>query len=169
MPEAQPVTTEPKRRKPPVKQHGMLAKPSKDAADLTIKYDIPIPEAYQIVTGKQPDPRTVQKISERVEKWSLRHPAALKSASKTIRAFAAGQAVGGTINPETGELEGQIKPKDSTVLAAAQRIIDQVDPIIRKSEQVNVNIDVDPVDLGLFRRRATPIDAACTVIDAVLG
>ena len=123
------------------------------AVKLSSEFDIPPHQAYQAIVGKLPAPDTLKRMEQHIDKWSLRHPAALKSASKTIRAFAAGQAVGGTLNPETGEMENQIRPKDSTVLAAAQRIVDQVDPIIRKSESISITVDCDPVDLSLFMCR----------------
>lgn len=145
--DAEIVANAHKKKVMPRKPVGALAKPSKDAADLSIKYDIPIPEAYQIVTGKLPDHRTVDKISQRVEKWSLHHPASLKAASKTIKAFAAGQSVGGTVDPKTGKLVGEIKPKDSTVLAAATRIVDQTDPVVKRAENLNITAELHPVDL----------------------
>lgn len=157
--ESNVTQTQPKERKPFKKPVGAYSKPTKDAIALATTYDIPPKEAYQIVTGKTPHPETLKNVEKAVEKWSLRHPAALKSASKTIRAFAAGQSVGGVLDPETGKLVGEIKPKDSTVLAAAQRVLDQVDPVVRKSENVNVNIEIDPVDLSQFRRRVIEVNA----------
>lgn len=132
-----------KRPPPPKKRKGQLARTTQQAVKLSAQYDIPEAQAFQIVTGKTPDPRTVDRMSQEVAKWSLRHPVALRSASKTIKQFAAGKTVNG------------IKPKCSTVSACATRIVDASDPVVKRTESLNVNLDMEicPVDLGkLFNR-----------------
>ena len=123
------------------KVKGTLRNTTLNAIKLSAQYDVPPDEAYQVVTGSKPTRETLQTIQREVEKWSLKHPQALKSASKTIATFAKGKEVNG------------IKPKDSTVLAAAQRIVDASDPVIKRVESLNVNIQADPVDLSMFRKR----------------
>lgn len=128
------------KRKMPIKQKGQYAKPTQDAIKLSTEYDIPPNEAYQVITGREPHPATLKNMVQAVERWSLKHPANLRRASNSIAKFAAGKEVNG------------IKPKDSTVLAASQRIVDASDPVIKRSENVNVNIQADPVDLSKYRR-----------------
>ena len=132
-----------KRRFTPIKQKGQYARPTQDAIKLSATYDVPPNEAYQIVTGREPHPTTLRNITQAVEKWSLRHPESLKAASKSIKAFASGKPVNG------------IMPKCSTILAAGQRIVDQSDPIIKRTENTNLNISTDlcPTDFkALFNR-----------------
>lgn len=129
----------PKERKPFRKQAGHLCKTTMEAVKLSAQYDIPPDQAYQALNGRLPAPDTLKRMEKHIEKWSLHHPASLKAASKSIKAFAAGQEVNG------------IKPKDSTVLAAATRIVDQTDPVIKRSENLNINADLHPVDLAKYR------------------
>jgi len=96
-------------------------------------------DAYLIATGKDScHPETIRRLEKTVEKWSLKHPDSLRSASKTIQSFAKGHDVNG------------VKPKDSTVLAAAQRIVDATDPVVKRSENLNVNVEMHPVDLEKY-------------------
>ena len=51
-----------------------------------------------------------------------------------------------------GETFGTIeKVKDSTALAAAGMILDRDQPIVHKTENVNLNINASPVDLNKYR------------------
>jgi len=96
-------------------------------------------EAYMLATGKETFSHSaISRLKAKVEKWSLKHPDSLRSASKTIQSFAKGHDVNG------------VKPKDSTVLAAAQRIVDATDPVVKRSENLNVNVEMHPVDLEKY-------------------
>ena len=128
------------RNKLPPKQKGMLCKATLEACKLSAEYEVPPVQAYQAITGRIPAPTTVKRMETEIERWSLKHPTSLKSASQSIKKFSKGHDVNG------------IKPNASTVLAASQRIVDASDPVIKRSETVNVNIQVDPVDLSKYRR-----------------
>ncbi len=128
----------PKERKGGLKHGDMIGRTAK-AVSLIAEHGLPVKEAYMIASGgNMPSPATVSRLKEKVERWSLRHPAALKVASKTIRSFAKGEDVNG------------IAPKDSTVLAAAQRIIDASEPVVKMQQNLNVNVDIHPVDLDKY-------------------
>lgn len=112
------------------------------AMGLMLHQGLDAEDAYMIATGKDSAaPNTIRRLKDKVSKWSLRHPSALKAASKTVLALAQGEAVNG------------IEPKCSTVLAAAQRVVDASDPVIKRTEslQVSVSLDYLPFDLGQYK------------------
>ena len=103
------------------KPKGTLSRPAREAVKLAVSCETPLIEAYQAITGRKPTPGTLQRMEDKIPAWSLHHPTAQRTASQTIRKFAKGVEVNG------------IKPKDSTVLSAAARIIDSEDPIVKRS------------------------------------
>ena len=123
------------------KQHGTLNKRTRVALDLITQQGLDPRQALILASGgNEPSYNQVANVKAKIEKWSLKHLDSLRSASKTIKLFASGNEVNG------------IKPAHATVLAAAQRIVDASDPIIRRSENVNVIVTADPVDLSRWRR-----------------
>ena len=118
---------------------GYMNKATAQAVGMIVNSGVDPEHALMIATGKDSvHPRAVRRIKDKVAKWSLKHPSALAGASKTIQAFAKGRDVNGII------------PKDSTVLAAAQRIVDASDPVIKRSENLNISVDMHPVDLDKY-------------------
>lgn len=97
--------------------------------------------ALILATGNlNPHKNSVHNLKKKYEKWSLHHPKAQKIAGESIQKFAGGEDVNG------------IKPKASDVLAASMRIIDAEDPVIKRSENINVNVDFLPVNPERYRR-----------------
>lgn len=128
-----------KKRKPN-KPHA-LAKKTREAMKLVHEHGLEPKNALMLVTGNpKPHRNTVTKFAEKCAKWSIERPAVQKIAHNTLAAFAAGKEVNGVI------------PKASDVKAAAERIIDQVTPIVRRTENLNVNVDICPVDLSKYRK-----------------
>lgn len=105
-----------------VVEHGMEPRKA-----LMIVHDDPNPSRHQL-----------RRIKEKVARWSIERPAAQKIAHSTLLKFASGNAVNG------------IEPKAVDVRACAERIIDQSTPITRRTESININVDVHPVDLSQF-------------------
>lgn len=121
---------------------GQKTKKIATAIGLITQSNVDPRDAYLIATGKETvHPETIRRLQKSVEKWSLKHPDSLRLASKTIQKFAKGADVNGII------------PKDSTVLAAAQRIVDASDPIVKRTENLNVSVDLHPVDLDKYLAR----------------
>lgn len=120
---------------------GQVTRKTKEAITLVLDKGMSEKAALMVATGNpNPSYEAISKFREKVAAWSLKHPKNLKLASNTLVKFAAGEDVNG------------IKPKASDVKAAAERIVDASDPIIKRTENLNVNIDFSPVDLSKYRR-----------------
>lgn len=98
-------------------------------------------EAYQLVKpGKDITRQHEHRLQKMFEKYSLSSPKFAKLANKAIEDTLAMR-----------EISGQ-KPTVSNRLAAASMVLDRIDPIINKNMNVNVNMDVSPVDLTKYRQ-----------------
>jgi hypothetical protein len=92
-----------------------------------------------VVSGNiSPHRNTVSNLKAKCAKWSIERPAAQKIAHSALISFAAGRGVNG------------IEPKAVDIRASAERIIDQASPIIRRTENLNINADICPVDLAKY-------------------
>lgn len=126
--------------KPPHRpQNPPMMKKTQEAIKLVCEHGLDPERALQIVNNKTTISRgSVHNLNKHVAKWSIERPAAQKIAHSTLLKFASGNAVNG------------IEPKAVDVRACAERIIDQSTPVTRRTESVNINVDVCPVDLGRY-------------------
>jgi transposase len=67
---------------------------------------------------------------------------AQKTAFKTINSLAAGQI------PKDSQIE---EVKDSTAFNASKYISEHNDPVVNMSKNLNINIDLDPVDMEKYK------------------
>lgn len=85
-------------------------------------------------------PQTGRVVSSKINKMIFSDSKMVKSAVKVLK------------NCMDGNTWGSIqKIKDSTALSAAQMVADRYEPAIKQTQNLNVNIDVSPVDLNEFR------------------
>lgn len=81
-------------------------------------------------------------VKTKINKLSLTNGKMVKSASKVIK------------NILDGNTWGSVKEiKDSTTLQAAQMVYDRFEPKVTRNENLNVNVDLNPIDLTSFRTR----------------
>lgn len=119
---------------------GKLIGKTQTALELVLENSVSPEIAYRVVTGNQNPSRTaLHNFKKKVDRYSLKHPKAQKTAYHGITAIAAGEDVNG------------IKPKSSDVLAACIRVIDAVEPVQRTNVNVNVDIPFLPIDLERYR------------------
>ncbi len=78
-------------------------------------------------------------IEKKVKVLSLTAPSAVNSAVRTIKRFAKGQAVNG------------LEPPPSVTLAAAKEITDRAEPKVNLNQNMNINVDISPVDLSKYK------------------
>ena len=118
--------------------------------------------AFKLSSGK--DKFTVQAVCQaevKFKKWSLARPKLIKLAEKAVEATLKMSPVEMEVfNPKTGEVEN-IKqyPSFTNRLAAAAMIADRADPIIKKTENLNINADLAvPIDLSAYLLRPGPVN-----------
>lgn len=126
--------------KPPHRpQNPPMMKKTEEAIKLVVEHGIEPLKALMIVNKKDTISRgSVHNLNKHVAKWSIERPAAQKIAHSTLLKFASGNSVNG------------IEPKAVDVRACAERIVDQSTPVTRRTESVNINVDVCPVDLSRY-------------------
>lgn len=134
------VIVEPKKERPQNRhlkpRTGTVNNKTATALELAIERNLPADMAYQLAHQNVPHRSTLHRFKKKVEHWRIESPKAQKVAHKTLREFAAGKPVGG------------ISPNPSAILDAAKRVIDQVTPVVKQTQSVNVNLNIDPVTLG---------------------
>jgi hypothetical protein len=79
-------------------------------------------------------------LNTKLNKYGLTNKKMVKSASQVVKNVLAGQPWGSVD-----------KIKDSTALTAAQMVFDRVEPAVKQSMNMNVNMDISPVDLSKYR------------------
>ena len=118
-----------------------LAKKTVEALELVFDHGIEPRKALIMASGNpRPHYNTVHQFKAKCKKWGIERPAAQKIAHTALIQFAAGRPVNG------------IEPKSIDVRAAAERIIDQTTPVMRRTEALNINMDISPVDLSRYLR-----------------
>lgn len=113
--------------------------------------------AFKLASGK--DRFTAQAVcaqEKKFKKWSLARPSLIKSATKAIEETLKMSPVEMEVfNPKTGTVEN-IKqyPSFTNRLTAAGMIVDRADPIIKKTENLNLNAELAaPIDLSAYLMR----------------
>jgi hypothetical protein len=112
---------------------------------------ISIEKAYKLVKPERELTRKVKHdISEKVAQYSVLNPKRVKKASSVIDKI---------LNGQTLDKDGLIKPKSSDVVRIIEMIVDRNEPKVTINQNMNMNIDLSPVDLE--RYRAKPVDIDC--------
>ena len=112
-------------------------------------------EALQAVNcTKKISPTSVSVFKRKLKKHQLTSPQTVKLANNQIKRILKGEAREVTQQKATKdgqviEYTEQIVPSDTNIIAAASMVYDRYEPVVRQT--LNVNVDVDPVDLGQFR------------------
>lgn len=107
-----------------------------EAIELVVEHGIDPMKALMIArNGESVSLRTVARLKEKVARWSIERPAAQKIAHSTLLKFAAGLPVNG------------VQPKATDIRASAERVVDAMTPVTRRTENLNLNADYCPVDL----------------------
>ena len=106
---------------------------------------IDIEEAYRLVKpGKKLNPAIKRDMLAKAASYSLVDPKRVKKAAKTLDKI---------LNGEWLDKEQTIKPNASTIIKAVEMIKDREEPIVNINHNLNVSIDVSPVDLSKYRNR----------------
>jgi len=99
-------------------------------------------EAVRCVDGiEKPSARRVKRAEEMFERFSLAHPELVNAAQKVVK-----DAMEFKPKVRKGKV---ITPTYAQALEAAKMVLDRADPVINRN--LNVNINVDPVDLSRYR------------------
>lgn len=112
-------------------------------------------EAMQATNLKKDvSPAGVALIKRKYKKYSLLQPKTVKLAENQIKRILKGEAREVTQQKvskdgEVVEYTEQIAPSDTNIIAAATMVYDRYEPVVK--QVLNVNVDVDPVDLGAFK------------------
>lgn len=128
------------------------------AAELVINHGVDEKTALMLAVGKVPDSATLCRFREKVSKYSLSRPALQKLASKAVQDTLQGKvveidAVKILANGQKVPYTEKIVPSYTNKLAAAAMVADRTEPIVRQNMNMNVNVDIAPVDLSRYRNR----------------
>lgn len=91
--------------------------------------------------------------SEKIKKKTLCKPAAIKKAHKAVLDVLEMKPVKKKKLAKGVVVEEEILPTHTNRLQAAQLVLDRVEPVVQRHENVNVNLDYSPIDLSQFRRK----------------
>jgi hypothetical protein len=94
-------------------------------------------EAANILDYKQ---SSAYQLNAKLNKYSLTSKKMTTLASTVVKNCMTGTAFG-TVD----------KIKDSTALQAASMVYDRVEPAVKQTANLNVNVDISPVDLSKFK------------------
>jgi hypothetical protein len=115
----------------------------KEAANLVINPGVDPKAALTLTKGKIPADATLSRFKSKLEKYSLTRPAMVKLAHNAIRETL-------QMKPVTLQDGKELIPSHTNRLAAAQMIADRIEPIIRVNQNMNINVDLDPVDMSKY-------------------
>lgn len=132
------ITPTQKLRTRPGKMPAMTSKTVEAVQMVAVHGMDPVKALTLLSGGKPPSYDRVNKLKKDVARWSIERPGAQKIAHSALLKFASGKDVNG------------IEPKAVDVRACAERIIDQATPVTRRTESININVDVHPVDLQRY-------------------
>lgn len=150
-----------KKHKPPArgKKTGDLSHKTRKAIALVVDHGVE-PKEAMVLTGctKTVNPQSVSAFKGKVEKYSLQRPIMQKLAHQALRDTLEGKesrydAVKVFSNGASVPYQEVIAPSYTNKLAAAAMVYDRVDPMIRRSENLSINVDCSPVDLEKYRNR----------------
>lgn len=104
--------------------------------------------AYFLATGRIPSQRSEYRLQEKVAKWSLQTPQMQKLATNAVKETLQMKPL------KAKDKEGNdvviSYPSHTNRIAAAAMVQDRVDPAVRRQENMNINVDLHPVDLDKY-------------------
>lgn len=134
--------------------------------------DVSIQDAHKLATGiEKPHPQSIYDLKKKYEKHLLSKQSTVKLASKvyletmkmtpveTKEVKACPECRGKSKDPEqpmcdTCQGQGVVKtllyPSHTNRLAAAEAVMDRIDPVVKQSMNLNVNADFTDVNLEAF-------------------
>jgi hypothetical protein len=121
--------------------------------------------ALQIVNNKAViSERAIYKLKDKCKRYSLTAPAVQKLADSQLKRILKGKAREEAhkkvnLSGDVVEYIDNVYPSDTNIIAAITMVKDRTEPAIRQN--VNINVDVHPVDLSNFSNRVidvTPVD-----------
>ena len=92
------------------------------------------------IVGRDADYKMMQKYKQ----WSLTHPKRVKKASKVYDNALSGKP----LTPNSTD-----NPSNSQVLAVAKDILERQEPKVTINQNLNVSVDLTPVDLDAYRTK----------------
>ncbi len=128
--------------------------------------------AVQLLNNtNKPARSTVSLLKAKYKKYSLSAPKMQKLAHNAIQDCLTDKPIKQTLtkkDKEGKEIEiiEETVPSWTNKIAAASMVYDRIEPVINKSQSVNVNIDVSPVDLSLYRNNVSSVSKAGLELDA---
>jgi hypothetical protein len=142
----------------PRKKPGTLSHKTVQALNLAVNHGVEPKEAYILANGKAPSRATLTDFKRKVSKFSLQAPGMVKLAHQAVKDVLDGKearydAVKVFSNGKKVKYQEVMIPTHTNRLAAAAMIYDRTDPLVRRSENLNVNVDCSPVDLSKYRNR----------------
>lgn len=90
---------------------------------------------------------------EKIKKKTLCKPAVVKKAHKAVLDTLEMKPIKRTKKVKGVIVEEEILPTHTNRLQAAQLVLDRVEPVVQRHENVNVNLDFSPIDLSQYRTR----------------
>ena len=100
-------------------------------------------QARTLVKGSKPITKDgLVKINQKYNKWALTNPKRVKKASKIVDNVLSGKPL----------VKDGDKPTNNQILKVVQDIQDRVEPKITRQENLNINVDLSPIDLSKYKR-----------------
>lgn len=153
---AEAVANTPKRNKFGHKVKGELNRKTKTALDLIATAGVDPKTAYILASnGRTPSSASLSRLTQKVEKYSLQTASMQKLASSVVKDCLKGKEATYTVQKAVAgvgivDMEEKIIPTWTNKLAAAAMVQDRVDPAVKRNENLNVNVDMHPVDLSKY-------------------
>ena len=100
-----------------------------------------IEEAYKLVKPDRELTRQAKhELCKKHELYSLQNPKRVKKAALAIDKTLSGQIVGDAKQPNA-----------SDILTAAKMVLDRAEPVINVNQNLNVNVDISPINLDKYK------------------
>lgn len=108
--------------------------------------------ALQLTNNKQQiSPVTKYKLEKKYQRYSLLSTAMRKMAHNAVKdCLSDAPIIQKRKDRQGNEIIEEIPPTWTNKIAAASMVYDRVEPAIRQNQNLNVNVDVHPVDLSLY-------------------
>jgi hypothetical protein len=108
--------------------------------------------ALQLTNNKQKiSPVTKYKLEKKYQRYSLLSPNMRKMAHNAIKdCLSDAPIIQKRKDKQGNEIIEEIPPTWTNKIAAASMVYDRAEPVVRQNANLNVNVDVHPVDLSLY-------------------
>lgn len=125
-------------------------------------------QALQITNFKKDiTAQAVHKFKKKYNKYSLTAPKIQKLAHNAITdCLSDAPIIQKRKDKQGNEIVEEIPPTWTNKIAAASMVYDRVEPVIRQNANLNLNVDVHPVDLSLYLNAQSGVIQDSNVQDA---